>query len=346
MLSTKFELKYYSSVGFAADQGGRGFQHPSGFAIRPSDENIFVASRSVALPSAPPGLSETAGVQMLSKDFEFLGKVSSAGTGESHVTAPSALAFDSEDNLYVADEYLDRISVFDPEGNFLRSWGIKGNLNGQFDNPSGLMIVEDVVFVVDTMNHRVQKYDIDGTYIGGWGSKGIDKGKLKYPWGISEGNNDDLYVADWGNDRIERFSMNGEYISSFTGNDSEIPINRPAGVTISTDGDMYVADWGNQLLQVFDQKGKLLARNRGEADLGSWALEYFEAQQDEKNARSSYVPVFKTDTEDVREISARIESFFWDPCAVILDREEKVYVLETCRHRFQIFDTEHINRNI
>ena len=103
---------------------------------------------------------------------------------------------------------------------------------------------------------------------------------------------------------------------------------------------MYVADWGNQLLQVFDADGKFLARNRGEADLNPWVLEYFEAQQDEKRARSTFVPVFETDTDDVREISSRIEPFFWDPCAVILDKEERVYVLETCRHRFQIFDTK------
>ena len=192
---------------------------------------------------------------------------------------------------------------------------------------------------VDTMNHRIQKYDLDGAYIGSWGSEGSDKSQFKYPWGITTGNNADIYIADWGNDRIERYSIEGEYISSFYGDDSEIPLNRPAGIAVSTDGNMYVADWGNQLLQVFDADGKFLARNRGEADLNPWALEYFEAQQDEKIARSTFVPVFETDTDDVREISARIEPFFWDPCAVILDKEERVYVLETCRHRFQIFET-------
>ena len=35
MVSTKFDLRYSSNIGFAADQGGRGFQHPSDLAIRP-----------------------------------------------------------------------------------------------------------------------------------------------------------------------------------------------------------------------------------------------------------------------------------------------------------------------
>ena len=339
MVSTKFDLRYNSNIGFAGDQGGRGFQHPSDLAIRPSDERIFVASRSFLMPIVAGGLSDTTGVEMVSKDFEFFGKISSAGTSEGHLTAPSALAFDSEENLYVADEYLNTVSVFDPEGVFLRSWGVKGKGDGEFDNPSGLLIIEDVVFVVDTMNHRIQKYDLDGAYIGAWGSEGSDKLQLKYPWGITTGNSEDIYITDWGNDRIERYSIEGEYISSFYGEDSDTPINRPAGVAVSSDGNMYVADWGNQLLQVFDADGKFLARNRGEADLNPWVLEYFEAQQDEKRARSTFVPVFETDTDDVREISSRIEPFFWDPCAVILDKEERVYVLETCRHRFQIFET-------
>ena len=330
MVSTKFDLRYNSNIGFATDQGGRGFQHPSDLAMRPSDGKIFVASR---------GVGPTIGVQMVSRDFEFFGKISSAGTDAGQMSQPSALAFDSMENLYVADENLNRISVFNPEGDFLHSWGAKGCADGEFDNPSGLLVVGDVIFVVDTMNHRIQKYDLDGAYIGSWGSEGSDKSQFKYPWGITTGNNADIYIADWGNDRIERYSIEGEYISSFYGNDSEIPLNRPAGIAVSTDGNMYVADWGNQLLQVFDADGKFLARNRGEADLNPWALEYFEAQQDEKRARSTFVPVFETDTDDVREISSRIEPFFWDPCAVILDKEERVYVLETCRHRFQIFET-------
>ena len=330
MVSTKFDLRYNSNIGFATDQGGRGFQHPSDLAMRPSDGKIFVASR---------GVGPTIGVQMVSRDFEFFGKVSSSGTDVGQMSQPSALAFDSMENLYVADENLNRISVFNPEGDFLHSWGVKGCADGEFDNPSGLLVVGDIIFVVDTMNHRIQKYDLEGAYIGSWGSEGSDKSQFKYPWGITTDNNADIYIADWGNDRIERYSIEGEYISSFYGDDSEIPLNRPAGIAVSADGNMYVADWGNQLLQVFDADGKFLARNRGEADLNPWALEYFEAQQDEKRARSTFVPVFETDTDDVREISARIEPFFWDPCAVILDKEERVYVLETCRHRFQIFET-------
>ncbi|WP_369228747.1 hypothetical protein [Candidatus Entotheonella palauensis] len=33
-----------------------------------------------------------------------------------------------------------------------------------------------------------------------------------------------------------------------------------------------------------------------------------------------------------------MEPYFWDPVDVVLDDQERVYVLETCRHRFQIYE--------
>ena len=55
-------------------------------------------------------------------------------------------------------------------------------------------------------------------------------------------------------------------------------------------------------------------------------------------ARESFIPVYEPDTEDPSEISARMEPYFWDPVSVQLDEDGRVYVLETGRHRFQIFE--------
>ena len=193
--------------------------------------------------------------------------------------------------------------------------------------------------MVDAFNHRIQKYTTNGDFIDQWGCKGSSVESLKFPWGIDGAINGDIYVADWGNDRVVRFTQDGEFVSDLhKGEGAELYLNRPADVAVDHDDNMFVADWGNQVLQVFDRDGNFLDLKRGEADLNAWAIEYLEAQQDEKIARSTYVPVYDTDTDDVREISARIEPFFWDPCSVTLDENGRVYVLETCRHRFQIFE--------
>ena len=54
--------------------------------------------------------------------------------------------------------------------------------------------------------------------------------------------------------------------------------------------------------------------------------------------RSTFEPYFEVDTDDKSEIAARIEPYFWDPVTVVLDNEDRSYVLETGRHRFQIYE--------
>ena len=103
---------------------------------------------------------------------------------------------------------------------------------------------------------------------------------------------------------------------------------------------MYVADWGNQRVQVLDSEGRFLSNLRGEAMPNPWALEYLEAQADEHRAREKFVPVFEVDSDDVHEISARIEPYFWDPVEVVVDTEDRAYVLETLRHRFQVYERD------
>ena len=329
MVSTKFQLEYKGVVGFHTDQGGRGFQHPTGIVMR-SDGRIFVASR---------GAGPTVGIQMVSKDFEFFGKIGSSGTNVGQMLQPGGLALDMSDNIYVSDEKLNRITYFDPEGEVIGSWGVEGSAAGEFSRPTGLLIDGESIFISDSMNHRIQEYSLDGRFINQWGIEGSESDEIRYPWGLSKGKDDQILVADWGNDRISTFTKSGEHVGNInSGIGSDKPLNRPAHAVLDNEGNMYVADWGNQILQVFSQDGHLLDMKRGEADLNPWALEYFESQQDEKLARSSYVPVYDTDTSDVREVSARIEPFFWDPCAVMLDENKRVYVLETCRHRFQMFD--------
>lgn len=331
MTTTAFGLRYLTNVGFLADQGGRGFQHPSCFVIRP-DGRIFVGSRGVV------GL-DTVGVQIVSLTHEYFGKVGSGGTGDGQMLEPSALALDAEENLYVADEKLNRISVFDRDGEFRTSWGTQGTSPGEFDRPCGLLIRGDTVIVVDSMNHRVQTYSRDGKFLYQWGAHGMGDGEFRLPWGITEDRDGNILIADWGNDRIQKVTPDGQHIATFgESGDTEGQFNRPADVAIDAEGSLYIADWGNQRLQVLDASGEHLDSKRGEAGINPWVSEYLESQQDENIARQSFVPHFEVDVDDPNEVSARLEPYFWDPCAVMLDDDGRVYVLETCRHRFQVFE--------
>ena len=330
MTTTTFGLKYVTNVGFAADFGGRGFQLPSSMAIR-ADGVIFVVSRGKS------STKNSNGIQMVTKDHDFLGQIGTYGAGLGGMMWPTSVVLDGDENLYLADEYFNKVTKYDREGNPITEWGTKGSGDGQFNQPSGLLIQDQLIYLVDSRNNRIQMYSLDGEFQGQWGSGGDGEGEFNLPWGISDDSEGNIYIADWRNDRIQKFDSNGNYISAIGGGKTSV-LDRPSDVAVDPDGNIYVTDWGSQRLLVLDQSGSILETKRGEADLNPWSVEYLSSQDDERKARESYVPVYKADTEDPSEVSARMEPYFWDPVAVELDQDGTVYVLETGRHRFQVFE--------
>ena len=142
MTTTTFGLKYVTNVGFAADFGGRGFQLPSSMAIR-ADGVIFVVSRG------KPSTKQSNGIQMVTKDHDFLGQIGTYGAGLGGMMWPTSVVLDGDENLYLADEYFNKVTKYDREGNPITEWGTKGSGDGQFNQPSGLLIQDRLIYVVD-----------------------------------------------------------------------------------------------------------------------------------------------------------------------------------------------------
>jgi hypothetical protein len=88
--------------------------------------------------------------------------------------APTDVAWDSDDNIYVSDGYINsRIAKFDKNGDWIKSWG-KFGLGGVHasENPSALNIPHNIqidrknlVYVADRENLRIQVFDQDGTFL-------------------------------------------------------------------------------------------------------------------------------------------------------------------------------------
>ena len=261
-LTKPFTLEYVDTVGFVADQGGRGFHLPTDMAIR-DDGRIFVASRSNTTAL------DIVGIQMVTAQHGFFGQLYGYGRGDGEMIWPSAVALDSDDYLYMADDFLQRVTVYDPNGNFVSKWGTVGHGKGEFDGPSGLIFdAADNLLLVDHRNHRVQKMTKDGEFISSFGSYGDGDGEFNLPWGIELDREGCIYIADWRNDRVQKFTPDGEFIASYgeTG-DGDGQFNRPSGLAVDSDGNMYVADWGNQRVQALRLRRQLhhIAARRGDA---------------------------------------------------------------------------------
>jgi len=70
-----------------------------------------------------------------------------------------------------------------------------------------------------------------------------------------------------------------------------------------------------------------------------WAKDYFVANPEEGAARiaANLEPVVDPAAERHREESANIEKYLWGPTAVKVDSEGRLYIVESCRHRVQIY---------
>lgn len=90
---------------------------------------------------------------MLPKDITW------ADTTRGHFNVAAAVTVDSEGSIYVADFFNHRIQKLDSEGEFLLTFGAKGNDLGQFEHPTDFAIDgEGNIYVVDFGNDRIQKF--------------------------------------------------------------------------------------------------------------------------------------------------------------------------------------------
>ena len=333
--------RYSHTVGFYSEQQGRGFHTPVDIAPGP-DGLLYVLSRAGSDIEIRMSYKR---VTICTLNEEYIGSFSTGGTAEGEMMWPAAIALDASGNVYVSDEALHRISVFDKDGQFLTQWGAQGSGDGEFDRPAGIVFDRDGnLLVADGLNGRVQRYTSDGTYLGSWGRPGAGDGELDKPWGLGIDGEGSVYVADWGNDRVQKFSPEGGFLASYGAlGQGDGEFHRPAGVTVDQEGNIYVADWGNERVQVLGPDGEFVAELRGEATLSKWSHDYFVANSDELEIRESsdLEPEPELGSEGVsRHQSASVEKLFWGPTSVKVDSEGRIYVADSCRHRVQIYVRE------
>ena len=314
---------------------GTGFLAPVAIAIGESDV-VYVLNRGGEYIGGVPWDRTSVGVRVskltigrVPGDEEFIADISGYGTAPGEFIWPAGIALDSQRNIYVTDEWLNRISIFDKDGNFLSLWGSSGGGDGELKGPSGIAIdTEDDLYVVDSRNHRVQKLTRDGKFLAKWGRQGNGDGEFNAPWGVTIDSQGYVYVADHKNHRVLKFTPEGGFVAKFgsygTGRGQ---LNRPSDVAVDPDGDVYVCDWVNDRVQAFGADGRFITSFLGDAqELSKWAKMTVDANVDVIRARR-------------RVKSLEPEWRFCMPAGITFDTEKgRFIVAETRRGRLQIYN--------
>jgi DNA-binding beta-propeller fold protein YncE len=183
------------------------------------------------------------------------------------------VATDLHDRVYVFSRSEHPVTVFEPDGTFIRSWG-----EGQFVRPHGITIGPDgSIYCTDDRDHSVRKFTPEGNLLLTLGTRGkptdtgiegIDYRTIKrpglpfnLPTNLAIAPDGSLYVTDgYGNCRVHKFSPEGKYLFSW-GDPGSGPgqFNLPHGISIDSSGKVYVADRENSRIQIFTPEGKFIS---------------------------------------------------------------------------------------
>ena len=280
------------------------------------------------------------GVNKITLDEDQIGKFGGEGETDGRFVWPTAIVIDSRGLAYVADEWLNRVSIFDTtvdfngkdieEKNFLRKWGGSGSDPGQLGAPAGLALdANEDLYITEQGNHRVSRFTRDGEFLVTFGGPGSAPGQFHKPWGITVDGQGNVYVADWGNDRVQKFTPQGEFLTTI-GESGSGPgrLHRPSDVAVDADGDVYVTDWGQNKVEVYDSSGESLITLYGDHEkLSPRSVEYLNLNTVDYEKRQMV-----TNFEP--------ERYFDSPTAVEVDREGRIIIADNIRLRLQVYRKE------
>jgi len=177
--------------------------------------------------------------------------------GDLHPSIPVSVAIDSNDNIFIVDQYNNVIKKYDTNGNFISKFGNGyGGGDGYFNYPLDIAIDgSDNIFVVDNNNYRIQKFDSSGTFLTKWTFASIVE-----PYGIAVDVSGNVFVADGSSNKVIKFSNTGTYITEWggTGTSENGKFWYAKGIEVNSTGDVYVADYNS--VQKFSNSGTYVSK--------------------------------------------------------------------------------------
>ncbi len=199
-----------------------------------------------------------------------------------NLSNPVGIARDNEGNLYIADEFNQRIRKVDTNGIITTiagsgspdQGGFQGDggsaIDARLNRPSAIAVdAQNNLYIADSENHRIRKVDTNGiiTTIAGTGIDGFsgDGGpatlaELNSPRGIVVDNQGNLFIADTDNHLIRLLNLASGLIQTVAGTgfgqlDLEeggalaVSLNNPHGLSIGPTGTILIADQFNHRIR-------------------------------------------------------------------------------------------------
>ncbi len=174
--------------------------------------------------------------------------------------APYGVAVDSKGLLYVADNKVGAVFMFNTENDDVQL--IRNGAEAHFKSVLGVAIDDaDHLFVSDNALHVVEEFDANHKYVGSFGNE-----VLRGPCGIAiDLENRYLYVVDTDLDQVIVFDADTRKVlrrMGTTGKNHTLTdpgeFSKPTNAAVDQDGNLYVTDTLNDRVEIFDADGNFI----------------------------------------------------------------------------------------
>jgi DNA-binding beta-propeller fold protein YncE len=184
-----------------------------------------------------------------------------AGGAGRRMLRPTSVAVDAEDNIYVTDEKLALILVYDCDGRYLRTLG---DYHGEsiFARPSSIAIDRRtrLIYVLDAPVNQLLVLTLEGRVTRRVGTlHGNARLTFADPKAIALGANQ-IAVADNSGSRIRIFDLDFNPLTEFAvGELTGPPRALDLGIALDRSGNVYISNLPDSKVRVFSQTSQLLA---------------------------------------------------------------------------------------
>jgi DNA-binding beta-propeller fold protein YncE len=194
-------------------------------------------------------------VQVFDQSGNNVFKLGKEGADEGQFQFPYGIAGDKDENIYVADMYNGKISIFNTKGEFIKYFPDQDKV---IQSPGGLRIYDEKLYVTDIKENKVYVLNLEGKKLMEIGGSGQDEGKFIAPNAVAVDKDDQIYVTDSGNNRVQIFDKEGKFVriinGSKDGKGTPLFVN-PRGVGVDSNGTVYVVSNLSHNVYAYDKDG-------------------------------------------------------------------------------------------